>query len=179
MRNNPTFLLHKNTREKKLPIWWVLQFKPQKFSPIVKVQEKSMHIHHYGNTKILWKVLYVMRKNIKKRRPLPLTNISLTEKAEKNFEGMFRTSYQNLIMLNILMEQIGFFWHCRQDLFSLLTWPIINSVIRHSEVKVGKRKVKKMKRKIFRTVMKQLRTSFVKLLKFILSYEEKYIEQQT
>ena len=30
----------------------------------------------------------------KKRRPLPLTNISLTEKVEKNFEGMSRTSYQ-------------------------------------------------------------------------------------
>ena len=30
----------------------------------------------------------------KKGCPLPLTNISLTEKAEKNFEGIFRTSYQ-------------------------------------------------------------------------------------
>ena len=48
-----------------------------------------------------------------------------------------------------------------------------------SEVKVGKIKVKKMKRKNLRTVMKQLGASFVKLLKFILSQEEKYIQQQT
>ena len=48
-----------------------------------------------------------------------------------------------------------------------------------SEVKVGKIKVKKMKRKNLRTVMKQLGASFVKLLKFILSQEEKNIQQQT
>ena len=109
-------------------------------------------------------------------RPLSLTNISLMGKAEKPLKeySELHIKNNNAKYIDGTNQILLTFW---QDLFSLLTWSIINRVIRHSEVKVGKRKVKKMKRKILRTVMKQLGTSFVKLLKFILSYKEKYIQQ--
>ena len=157
LRNNPTFLLHKKTKEKKLLICWVLHLKPQKFSPIAKVREKSVPIHHHRKAKIIWNVLMW-----RGRHPIPLTNISLTGKAEKTLK-----EYSELHIKNNNAKHIK---GANRIFLALVTRSLLAADLAYYQ---------KVKIKNFADSDEQLETSFVKLIKFILPYGKKYIQQQT